>query len=99
MVTDIERISEKVNIISLNASVEAAKAGNHGLAFGVVAKEIRSLAQSSADSAMRTKAAADKANGAITTVNDTVIQIKGKVESSCEIIETISDDAKKVANK
>ena len=99
MVTDIERISEKVNIISLNASVEAAKAGNHGLAFGVVAKEIRSLAQSSADSAMRTKAAADKANGAITTVNDTVIQIKEKVESSCEIIETISDDAKKVANK
>ena len=99
MVTDIERISEKVNIISLNASVEAAKAGNHGLAFGVVAKEIRSLAQSSADSAMRTKEAAEKANGAITTVNDTVIQIKGKVESSCEIIETISDDAKKVANK
>jgi Fe-S-cluster-containing dehydrogenase component len=99
MVTDIERISEKVNIISLNASVEAAKAGQHGLAFGVVAKEIRSLAQSSADSAMRTKAAAEKANGAITTVNDTVVQIKEKVESSCEIIEHISEDAKKVANK
>jgi len=99
MVTDIERISEKVNIISLNASVEAAKAGNHGLAFGVVAKEIRSLAQSSADSAMRTKEAAEKANGAITTVNDTVIQIKEKVESSCNIIETISEDAKKVAHK
>ncbi|MDR2582226.1 MAG: methyl-accepting chemotaxis protein [Fibromonadaceae bacterium] len=99
MVTDIERISEKVNIISLNASVEAAKAGQHGLAFGVVAKEIRSLAQSSADSAMRTKAAADKANGAITIVNDTVIQIKEKVQSSCDIIETISEDAKKVAHK
>ncbi|GBU26288.1 hypothetical protein R83H12_02984 [Fibrobacteria bacterium R8-3-H12] len=99
MVTDIERISEKVNIISLNASVEAAKAGQHGLAFGVVAKEIRSLAQSSADSAMRTKAAAEKANGAITTVNDTVIKIKEKVQSSCNTIETISDDAKKVANK
>ncbi|MDR2593277.1 MAG: methyl-accepting chemotaxis protein [Fibromonadaceae bacterium] len=99
MVTDIERISEKVNIISLNASVEAAKAGQHGLAFGVVAKEIRSLAQSSADSAMQTKAAADKANGAITTVNDTVIQIKEKVQSSCNIIETISEDAKKVAHR
>jgi len=99
MVTDIERISEKVNIISLNASVEAAKAGQHGLAFGVVAKEIRSLAQSSADSAMQTKEAADKANGAITTVNDMVLKIKEKVQSSCDVIETISEDAKKIAQK
>jgi len=99
MVTDIERISEKVNIISLNASVEAAKAGQHGLAFGVVAKEIRSLAQSSAESAMQTKEAAEKANGAITTVNDMVHKIKEKVQSSCDVIETISEDAKKIANK
>jgi len=99
MVTDIERISEKVNIISLNASVEAAKAGQHGLAFGVVAKEIRSLAQSSAESAMQTKEAAEKANGAITTVNDMVFKIKEKVQSSCDVIETISDNAKKIANK
>jgi Fe-S-cluster-containing dehydrogenase component len=99
MVTDIERISEKVNIISLNASVEAAKAGQHGLAFGVVAKEIRSLAQSSADSAMQTKEAAEKANGAIITVNEMVLKIKEKVQSSCDVIETISDDAKKIANK
>jgi len=99
MVTDIERISEKVNIISLNASVEAAKAGQHGLAFGVVAKEIRSLAQSSAESAMQTKEAAEKANGAITTVNDMVFQIKDKVQSSCDVIETISENAKKIASK
>jgi len=99
MVTDIERISEKVNIISLNASVEAAKAGQHGLAFGVVAKEIRSLAQSSAESAMQTKEAAEKANGAITTVNDMVFKIKEKVQSSCDVIETISDNAKKIANR
>jgi len=99
MVTDIERISEKVNIISLNASVEAAKAGQHGLAFGVVAKEIRSLAQSSADSAMQTKEAATKADGAIKTVNGIVLKIKEKVQSSCEIIETISEDAKKIADK
>jgi ArsR family metal-binding transcriptional regulator len=99
MVTDIERISEKVNIISLNASVEAAKAGQHGLAFGVVAKEIRSLAQSSADSAMQTKEAAEKASGAIKTVNETVLKIKEKVQSSCDVITTISEDAKKIANK
>jgi iron only hydrogenase large subunit-like protein len=99
MVTDIERISEKVNIISLNASVEAAKAGQHGLAFGVVAKEIRSLAQSSADSAMQTKEAAKKAGGAIATVNDIVLKIKEKVQSSCDVIETISEDARKIASK
>ncbi|MDR1811772.1 MAG: methyl-accepting chemotaxis protein [Candidatus Fibromonas sp.] len=96
MVTDIERISEKVNIIALNASVEAAKAGQHGLAFGVVAKEIRNLAQSSADSAMRTKEASEKANSAIKTVNKTVLDINETVKESYENIETASESTRKL---
>jgi len=99
MVKDIERISEKVNIISLNASVEAAKAGQHGLAFGVVAKEIRSLAQSSANSAMQTREAAEKASGAIKTVNEAVLEIKEKVQASYNTIESIAESTKKIANE
>jgi hypothetical protein len=96
MISDIERISEKVNIIALNASVEAAKAGQHGLAFGVVAKEIRNLAQSSADSATKTKEAAEKANGAIDKVNKMMLEIDEKVKSSSDTVSSILESTKKI---
>jgi len=94
MIVDIERISEKVNIISLNASVEAAKAGESGLAFGVVAKEIRSLAQSSADSAEKTKEVSAKADGVMDSVNRVLAEISEKAQSSNEAISSIVEDTK-----
>jgi len=96
MISDIERISQKVNIISLNASVEAAKAGDRGLAFGVVAKEIRSLAQSSADSAARTREVSAKADGVMEAVNKALAEISTEAQSSNEAISAIVEDTKKM---
>ena len=50
-VGSISDVSMKVKLISLNASIEAARAGAHGKSFGVIANEIRRLSEDAARSA------------------------------------------------
>jgi methyl-accepting chemotaxis protein len=47
IIVTVNDIAEQSNILAVNASIEAAKAGEHGKGFGVVAQEIRNLADQS----------------------------------------------------
>jgi len=71
----IDDISFQINLLSLNASVEAARAGEAGNGFSVVANEVRSLSNRSANSSNEISKLIKKIVNDITTSNDLIQEV------------------------
>lgn len=95
----ISEISEQTNLLSLNAAIEAARAGDAGRGFAVVAEEIRKLADVSSTSATQIGNIITKVNSQVgdmvtrTTQSVQYIQDNSeKITASCEIFDNIYQD-------
>jgi len=88
IIKTIDEIAFQTNLLSLNAAVEAARAGQHGKGFAVVAEEVRSLAARSAKAASET-------SDLINTNND---MIKQGVEESQQVASSLKSITSGVFN-
>ncbi len=99
VITTITKVANQTNLVSLNASIEAERAGAFGTGFAVVAREIRRLADQTSIAALNIEDMINDMQIAVTESGDTIVSYMENAKNSTEKTSNIIDQISSVIDK
>jgi methyl-accepting chemotaxis protein len=92
----MENIASQTNLLSMNAAIEAAHAGESGKGFAVVAEEIRKLADSSSEQSKTISTVLKKIKGSIDKITKSTNEVLQHFEAISEGVQTVTEQERSV---